>query len=280
MSHRTHLTVQTGWYWDAEFIGYFIAQQLGHYEAAGLTVDFLEGGPEVDPERVLLEGGADIAITVRASTLALIDSGADLEILGAQYRTDPLAVLVPADRPVDALSGLRGSRIAVPEVSRNALVHALGRAGVSVDDVHLLPFVGSAEAFATDAADAVVGYVTSLPVDLAREGVGTRALLLAPEGHHGTPQNLIVARRSMVIASPGPFASWLAASAAGWRANAVDPTRFPAEFASTWFAGSHRPVADEVAHNVRQLEFLGSPDDYLALTTPRTIRTSEEHAHA
>lgn len=256
------LTVQTGWYWDAEFIGFFIASHLGLYERAGLEVTFLEGGATVTPERVLLDGAADVAITVRDTTLSMIAAGADLEVIGAQYMADPLAVIIPAERGIAGLHELAGFCIAVPAVSKDGLLRGLERIGAAPDSVRTIDYDGTSGVLLSGEADAVVGYTTTLPVDLAEAGLNTYSLLLAPSDG-SAPQNLIVTRRSRSATLSDALERWMRASAEGWRHNVADPARFPKELRSTWFANTTRPVVDEIAHNIRQLEFMGDPESYL-----------------
>lgn len=262
-----HLTVQTGWYWDAEFIGYFIAQSEGIYERAGIDVTFLEGGADIIPDEKLLDGGADIAITVRDTTRRFISEGKDLEVIAAQYKTDPLTVLVPDGSTVDTLADLLGLRLAVPEVSKDALLSAFARAGLDRSKVRTTPFEGSMDVLQDGEADAVVGYATTLPLDLQATGTTTREVPL-PQSAEDPQQNLIVARRTRSKELDRTIDAWLWASAEGWRKNAVDPTKYPRDLRSAWFAAVARSVEDEIAHNIRQLEFMGDPECYLGTETP------------
>lgn len=257
-----HLIVQTGWYWDAEFIGYFVAADEGLYAANGIEVTFLEGGPRVTPEQTVLNGSADVAITVRDTTMAMLADGAELEIVGVQYQADPLAVIVREESRVTSLSDLAGLRVAVPDVSRDGLLQGLVRAGVDSESVVTTSYDGTADALIAGDVDAVVGYVTSLPLDLANAGVLTRSLLLASAADDA-PQNLLVAHRARSLELDATIAAWMRASAAGWRRNAHNPTHYPAALRATWFADTSRSVDDEVAHNIRQLEFMGDPERYL-----------------
>jgi ABC-type nitrate/sulfonate/bicarbonate transport system substrate-binding protein len=277
MGQTVALRVQTGWYWDAEFIGYFLADDLGFYRDADLEVRFLEGGPTVNPEARILDGLADIAITVRDTTMALVRDGAPLEVLAAQYRHDPLSVLVGANASATSLADMAGLTIAVPSVSRISFLESLHRAGVDPGDVQTVSFHGSPAQMTAGGVDGVVGYVTSLPLDLARVGVRTRAIPL----HALTddvPQNLIVARAGHSPHLGPALKAWLRASARGWRVNARNPARYPSLLRQTWFSNCARSTDDEIRHNVRQLDFMGDPPNYLR-TNPQ-IRKANHARHA
>ena len=116
MARQPHaLRVQVGWTWDVEFAGYIAALEWGYYERAGLSVALVEGGPTVSPEKALLDDAADIAVTVPDSTVAAIAGGADLAIVGVQYRRDPLSLVSDSGSGIAAPSDLSGRTIcAVP----------------------------------------------------------------------------------------------------------------------------------------------------------------------
>lgn len=259
----THLVVQTGWYWDAEFVGYFVAVNEGLDSDLGIGVTFLEGGAGITPEEMVLNGTVHVAITVRDTTMRLIEAGADLEVIGAQYPRDPLAVLVPVASPVWSLHDLTGRRVAVPDVSKDGLQQGLARAGVDPSSVPTSAYDGSAEPLTSGEVDGVVGYVTTLPLDLADAGVPTRSILLSPQDDDSFRQNLIVARRSRSAQEAEAIDAWLQASAEGWRRNTKDPSHYPRELRTTWFARTTRSLEDEITHNTRQLEFMGDPESYL-----------------
>ena len=46
---RTPLVFQASWINDAEFAGYFVAIDKGYYKEEGLDLEYLPGGPDVDP---------------------------------------------------------------------------------------------------------------------------------------------------------------------------------------------------------------------------------------
>jgi NitT/TauT family transport system substrate-binding protein len=49
----TKVTLQLKWVPQAQFAGYYAAQELGYYKAAGLDVKITNGGPNIIPEQVV-----------------------------------------------------------------------------------------------------------------------------------------------------------------------------------------------------------------------------------
>ena len=59
--NMTAVRIQLQWVPQAQFAGYYVAQELGFYEAVGLDVTILEGSANITPIDVVLAGGADRA---------------------------------------------------------------------------------------------------------------------------------------------------------------------------------------------------------------------------
>jgi NitT/TauT family transport system substrate-binding protein len=51
-SELDSVRLQLQWVPQAQFGGYFAAQELGYYEEEGLAVEFVDGGPDVIPQQV------------------------------------------------------------------------------------------------------------------------------------------------------------------------------------------------------------------------------------
>lgn len=248
------LRFQTGWTWDAEFIGFFVAHAQGMYKSAGLDVEFIEGGPSVSPEAALLEDRADVAITVPDSTVELIASGADLAIVGLQYKIDPLCV-VTSESMATSLADLADFTLHVPDVSRARLIRALTRAGIALGSVRIEDYESRPAEFNEGRRVGIVGYQTTLIDDLGASGNNIAVIDLDADGSR-LPQNTIVARRTRVAALSDDLKSFLRASERGWEINAADPGRFPAEFRQSWYANQARSLEMEISHNRNQMAFM------------------------
>ena len=56
------VTVQLKWVTQAQFAGYYAAQEQGYFEDEGLEVTIKPGGPDIVPEQVVLGGQAEFGI--------------------------------------------------------------------------------------------------------------------------------------------------------------------------------------------------------------------------
>ena len=67
------VTLQLKWVTQAQFAGYYVAQDQGFYEAENLNVTINPGGPDIAPPQVLAGGGADLLAVLADRRLALLE---------------------------------------------------------------------------------------------------------------------------------------------------------------------------------------------------------------
>jgi len=70
--------VQLQWVAQAQFAGYFVANDLGFYEDECLDVEILEGAVEIVPQTVLATGGAEFGLAWVPKALVSRTQGADI----------------------------------------------------------------------------------------------------------------------------------------------------------------------------------------------------------
>ena len=70
--------LQLQWVAQAQFAGYFVANDLGFYEEQCLNVEILEGAVEIVPQQVLATGGAEFGLAWVPKALVSREQGADI----------------------------------------------------------------------------------------------------------------------------------------------------------------------------------------------------------
>ncbi|MGB8813308.1 MAG: ABC transporter substrate-binding protein [Paracoccaceae bacterium] len=99
------VTLQLKWVTQAQFAGYYVAQAKGFYEAEGLNVTILPGGPDVAPTQVIAGGGADVVVDWMPSALAAREKGLALVNIAQPFKSSGMmltclkesGVATPAD---------------------------------------------------------------------------------------------------------------------------------------------------------------------------------------
>lgn len=254
------VTLQAAWVNDAEFMGYFIAQDEGYYTDAGIDLTYLSGGPSVIPESTLLSGDADIALTSPDTTIsAIADQGADFVIIGAQYQQNPLGVVSLADSGIAGPEDLVGKIVAVPDVNRLAFDAMLSLNDIEASDVTVVPYAYDPTPLVSGEVDATVDFVTNVPFSISELGAETNSFTLYEAGYR-IPNDTVVVTRETLENEPEMLKNWLAASAKGWTENFVDTEAYPPTFENTWFEGTGRTIANELFFNAAQKPLIENAD--------------------
>lgn len=107
------VTLQLKWVAQAQFAGYFVAQDKGFYEEEGLDVTIKPGGPDVAPEQVIAGGGADVIVTWMAAALAARDKGVGLVNIAQPYKKAGMQLVCPKDGPVQSEKDFPGHTLGV-----------------------------------------------------------------------------------------------------------------------------------------------------------------------
>ncbi|MCP9890001.1 TRIC cation channel family protein [Cyanobium sp. Aljojuca 7D2] len=142
------LRVQLRWLPQAQFAGFYVAQDLKMFEGEGLSVTLQAGGPSVNGLQRLIDGQADVAMGWTSDALNLRRQGADL-VNVAQLLQRPGSMLVcRADSGVRQPTDLRGKRIGTWFIGDQFEVgHWLQAHGLNLNAVQLIRQRPSAQDF-------------------------------------------------------------------------------------------------------------------------------------
>jgi len=107
------VTLQLQWVTQSQFAGYYVAQDKGFYEAEGLDVTILPGGPDIAPPQVLAGGGADVMLNWMPSALAAREKGLPVVNIAQPYKTSGLMLTCWKDSGITSVEDFKGQTIGV-----------------------------------------------------------------------------------------------------------------------------------------------------------------------
>jgi|TARA_R110002072_G_scaffold35754_14_gene105512 NitT/TauT family transport system substrate-binding protein len=107
------VTVQLKWVTQAQFAGYYVAQDKGFYEDADLDVTIRPGGPDVAPAQVIAGGGADIIVDWMPSALASREKGVPLVNVAQTFDRSGMMLTCRKDMGVTTPSDFPGKTLGV-----------------------------------------------------------------------------------------------------------------------------------------------------------------------
>ena len=110
---KDKVKLQLKWVTQAQFAGYYAAKEQGFYDAAGLDVTILPGGPTITPEHVVAGGGADFGINWTSSTLVQRDQGVDIVTIAQVFTRSGVTEIAWANTGIKSFADMRGKRVGV-----------------------------------------------------------------------------------------------------------------------------------------------------------------------
>lgn len=164
-----HVRVQLKWLHQFQFAGYYAAIEQGFYRDAGLEVELIEGSPEVDPARIVLEGGAEFGVGTPEILLSLAE-GKPLVVLGVIFQHSPYGILSLQESGISSVKDLFGKRIMI-EPQAAELYAYLRREGVPSEKLEILPHTFSETDLVEGIVDAMSAYITTEPFPLRQAGI-------------------------------------------------------------------------------------------------------------
>ena len=109
----TPVTLQSKWVVQAQFAGFYAADDQGFYEDEGLDVTIRAGGPDIVPEQVVLGGQAEFGINWLDSLLATRDQGQDIVNIAQVFARSGMTEVTWKDTGLDSIASLEGKKVGV-----------------------------------------------------------------------------------------------------------------------------------------------------------------------
>ena len=107
------VTIQLKWVTQAQFAGYYVAQEKGYYKAEGLDVTIKPGGPDISTPQVIAGGGADVIVDWMPSALASREKGVALVNIAQIFNRSGMMLTCRKDSGIRSPSDFRGKTLGV-----------------------------------------------------------------------------------------------------------------------------------------------------------------------
>ncbi len=107
------VTLQLKWVTQAQFAGYYVAQDQGFYAAEDLNVTINPGGPDIAPPQVLAGGGADVIVEWMPAALAAREAGLPLVNIAQPYKRSGMMLTCRNDSGVTSTEDFPGQTLGV-----------------------------------------------------------------------------------------------------------------------------------------------------------------------
>lgn len=215
--------VGLNWYPEPEFGGFYEAKLSGAYEAAGLDVEIVPGGPGVPVIEMLASGRLEVAISGADELLIRRAKGLDAVAILPGFQDSPIGLMTHAERGLTRFEDVTG-RVAIEGGSpfQRYLWTRYGWEG----KVEMVPSTGSIANFAADPQWVQQAYITSEPCLAEARGIATTFLPGRDAGWNPYSSMAIVLTTESSLPWVKAFRD---ASLAGWQGYLTSPDRANAE---------------------------------------------------
>jgi len=218
------VSLRLHWVHQAQFAGFYLAQDLGLYRQAGLEVTIHPGGPgRPHPLHELARGGVDFGTSWLTEAMAQRGQGVELVHLGQLIQRSALLIITFADRRIVTPDDLAGRRVGMWRdffaIPPRALFRRLNIEVREIDQSVTM------SALLTRAVDAATAMLYNEYHQLYQAGVDFEDLRTFHFADLGLnfPEDGIYALRSTWEIRPEVCRRFTQASLEGWRRAMADP---------------------------------------------------------
>ncbi len=107
------VTLQLKWVTQAQFAGYYVAQDQGFYGEEDLDVEINPGGPDIAPPQVIAGGGADVIIDWMPSALASRERGLPIVNIAQPFKSSGMMLTCLKESGIQSPEDFRGRTLGV-----------------------------------------------------------------------------------------------------------------------------------------------------------------------
>ena len=115
LAGRDRVVFQLQWTPQSQFVGFYVAKAKGFFAEEGLTVDFLHGGPDVDPIKNVTNGEAQIGLATADQVLVWTDQNSspqqDLKAIGTVFNKSIAGFMSRKSLGISTPEQLRGKKL-------------------------------------------------------------------------------------------------------------------------------------------------------------------------
>ena len=107
------LTLQLKWVTQAQFAGYYVAEEKGFYDEENLDVTIKPGGPDIAPVQVLAGGGADVMVDWMPSALAAREKGVPVVNIAQVFDDSGMMLTCLKETGIESPEDFKGKTLGV-----------------------------------------------------------------------------------------------------------------------------------------------------------------------
>jgi len=217
------VSVQLKWLHQAEFAGFYVAQEKGYYAEENIGPTLLPGGLGVDSLARVINGKADFGVAAPEQILVRRSQGEPIVAIATIYRYNPLVFIAMEDSGIKQPSDFIGYTAAVGASDGELQFAAMMRKlGFDTSRVNIMPFDLHYAGFYGGVADITYVYSTVDLISMREQGYMVNLIWPDDYGIHMYSDTLFTTE-AMIAQNPDLVTRFLRATLRGWNQAVEDP---------------------------------------------------------
>lgn len=219
--------LQLKWLHQAQFAGFYMAQEMGYYAKENIKVTFLEGGQGIDIAQRVVSGQADFGVLSPEDILMKRSQGDLLTSLAAIYRRSAVVYISMADSGIIRPADFMGKKVAAAgtagairdfEFQFYALMKKLG---LDSKKLKIITYDPDYVAFYKGEVDVTAAFATGGLIKMRQKGLKVNLIWPSDYGIHFYSDTLATTDR-MISEKPDLVTRFLRATMKGWQSAIED----------------------------------------------------------
>lgn len=266
------VTLQLSFLHQAEFAGFYAAEQLGYYEEEGLQVSFIEGGPEVDFIAPVVNGTAQFGVAQPADVILARAAGKSVRSIAVIYRRSPIVFFALSDSGISRPQDFIGKKIRSTTTIDQTLRAMMSWLDIEPDQYQVVYLPSDIDQFASGDVPVWGGLMNIFALEVQRAGYSINIVYPDDYGIHFYG-NTLITTDDMIQQNPDLVQRFTRATLAGWTYVVENPESVGA------FVQKHNPQANpdlEIEKMTASIPLVNTGEDFIGWMKPEVWAHMEQ----
>jgi ABC-type nitrate/sulfonate/bicarbonate transport system substrate-binding protein len=211
------VTVRLKWLNQAQFAGFYVAQEKGYYKAEGLDVNIQPGGPDFPAVQMVAGGSEQFGVTGADQILIARSKGVPVVALAVIYRRNPFVLFSLAKSGIKTPADYVGKNVGVKLGGNEELIYRAVLAKAEIDKSKLteVPVKFDITPLLTGTVDVWPGYLINEVLAAKEKGFDVNIVYPSDSGIDLYADTLFTTEK-MLKEKPELVKKFVAATLKGW----------------------------------------------------------------
>jgi len=218
------VTVRLKWFNQAQFAGFYVAQEKGDYKAAGLDVNIQPGGPDFPAIQMVAGGNEQFGVTGADQVLIARSKGVPIVALAVIYRRNPFVMFSLQKSGIKTPADWIGKKVGVKIGGNEELIYRAVLAKAKIDKSQLteIPVKFDIAPLLSGAIDVWPGYLINEVLAAEEKGFPVNVVYPSDYGIDLYADTLFTTE-AVLKAKPDMVRNFVGATLKGWNAAMAAP---------------------------------------------------------